>query len=104
MKLSAAEVVEKYNNKYKKAVAEELKSLSQTDLNAKASAESLIENKFSIDNATQVDAVNEMMKLAESNSFIANKMMEIFDNVSSNCRIDESGNIYLNKEGLKSNY
>lgn len=103
----ADKIISRYKSKHAEPVsviAEEKLILKKSDAFAKASVESLIENKFSVDTPTKKDAVNEMMQLAESNSFVADKMMRLLDDVTSNCTIDKQGNITLNINRLKRNY
>ena len=102
---SAKDVVENYNRQFKKTVVENKSSLTQNDLNAKAIVESLIENKFSVDVPTRKDAVNEILRLAESKSFIAHKMFELLENIMANCKVSEQGHIkfdmYAFNESIK---
>lgn len=101
----ADKIINKYKEKNPNAVIVEDKVLLKpSDVMAKASVEALIENKFSVDVPTRKDAVNEMLVLAESKSFIADKIMEMLDDVTSNCSIDEEGNITLNTARLRKKY
>jgi hypothetical protein len=101
----ADKIINKYREKNPQPlIAEEKVLLKTSDVIAKASVESLIENRFSVDMPTRKDAITEMLSLAESKSFIADKIMEMLDDVTSNCSIDKNGKITLNTARLRKEY
>ena len=101
--MQAKDIVAKYNNKYKKLTECSI-SLSSDDVKAKNIVESLIDNDFSIDTPTIKDAALEICKLSDVSSIISKKMFDIFNDITSNCSIDDLGNITLNLENIKRNY